>query len=96
MAKNDPPSAEIIHHGFDTRLISLRQAHGWEPKQTFACLDILYHRYIKYEEVLREASFWLLVCMAQLYSVTTDLLLRVSEGEYHKSDRYLNQKFRPI
>ena len=87
MAKNDPPSAEIIRHGFDTRLSNLRQAHGWELKQTLACSDIFYHRYIKYKEALREASFWPLVRMAQLYSVMTDLLLRVSEGEYHESDR---------
>jgi hypothetical protein len=59
-------------------------------------LDILYHRYIKYEEGSRKASFWPSVRMAQLYNVTTDLLLRVSEGQYHESYRYLNQELRPI
>jgi hypothetical protein len=81
MAKNDPPSAEIIRRGFGTRLRSLRQARGWEPKQTAARIDILYHRYMKYEEGLREPPFWLLVRMARLYSVTTDFLLLGSEGE---------------
>ena len=81
MAKNDPPSAEIIRRGFGTRLRSLRQARGWEPKQTAARLDILYHRYMKYEEGLREPPFWLLVRMARLYSVTTDFLLMGSEWE---------------
>jgi len=85
MAKNDPPSAEIIRRGFGTRLRSLRQARGWEPKQTAARLDILYHRYMKYEEGLREPPFWLLVRMARLYSVTTDFLLMGSEGEDQKN-----------
>jgi hypothetical protein len=47
-------------------------------------LDILYHRYIKYEEGLREVSFWPLVRMAQFHSVTTEFLLRVSEGSTMK------------
>jgi transcriptional regulator with XRE-family HTH domain len=81
MAKNDPPSAEIIRRGFGTRLRGLRKARGWEPKQTSARLDILYHRYMKYEEGLREPPFWLLVRMARLYGVTTDFLLIGADGE---------------
>ena len=80
MAKNDPPSAKIIRHRFGTRLRRLRQARGWEPKQAAERLDILYHRYMKYEEGLREPPFWLLVRIARLYSVTTDLLLMGPEG----------------
>lgn len=81
MAKNDPPSAKIIRRGFGTRLRGLRKARGWEPKQTAARLDILYHRYMKYEEGLREPPFWLLVRMARLYGVTTDFLLIGADGE---------------
>jgi transcriptional regulator with XRE-family HTH domain len=83
MAKNDPPSAEIIRRGFGTRLRALRKARGWEPKQAAARLDILYHRYMKYEEGLREPPFWLLVRMARLFNVTTDFLLMGPEGEDH-------------
>ena len=81
MAKNDPPSAEIFRRGFGTRLRGLRCARGWKPKQTAARLDILYHRYIKYEEGLREPPFWLLVRIARLFGVTTDFLLMGAEGE---------------
>ena len=84
MAKNDPPSAEIIRRGFGARLRALRKTRGWEPKQTAARLDILYHRYMKYEEGLREPPFWLLVRMARLYGVTTDFLLIGAEGENQK------------
>ena len=84
MAKNDPPSADIIRHGFGTRLRSLRQTREWEPKQAAKRLDILYSRYMKYEEALREPPFWLLVRMAGLYSVTTDLLLIGPAGTNQK------------
>ena len=84
MAKIDPPNAEIIRRGFGARLRALRKARGWKPKQTAARLDILYHRYMKYEEGLREPPFWLLVRMARLYAVTTDFLLLGEEGETHK------------
>ena len=84
MVKNDPPSAEIIRRGFGARLRALREARGWKPKQTAARLDILYHRYMKYEEGLREPPFWLLVRMARLYAVTTDFLLLGEEEETHK------------
>jgi hypothetical protein len=79
MAKNDPASAEIMRRYLGTQSRSLRQARGWESKQTAVRLDILYHRHTKYEEGLREPPFWLLVRMARLYSVTTDLLLLCSE-----------------
>ena len=81
MAKNDPPSAEIVRRGFGRRLRGLRRARGWQPKQTAARLDILYHRYMKYEEGLREPPFWLLVRIARLYGVTTDFLLMGTEDE---------------
>ena len=81
MAKIDPPNAEIIRRGFGARLRALRKARGWKPKQTAARLDILYHRYMKYEEGLREPPFWLLVRMARLYAVTIDFLLLGVEGE---------------
>jgi transcriptional regulator with XRE-family HTH domain len=75
MANNDPLSAEIICRGFGMWLRSLKQARGWETKQTAARLDILFHLYMKYKDGLREPPFWRLVRIAQLYSVTMDLLL---------------------
>ena len=80
MAKNDPPNADIVRRGFGMRLRGLRRARGWKPKQTAARLDILYHRYMKYEEGLREPPFWLLVRIARLFGVTTDFLLMGAEG----------------
>lgn len=81
MAKSDPPGSEQYRRSFGTRLRGLREARGWQSKQTADQLGIKYHRYMKYEEGLREPPFWLLVRMARLYNVTIDFLLMGPEGE---------------
>ena len=81
MAKGDPHRAEQIRRAFGTRLRGLRLARGWQPKEAADNLGIRYHRYMKYEEGLREPPFWLLIRMARLYNVTTDFLLMGPEGE---------------
>ncbi len=81
MATKDPPGAAQIRRAFGTRLRSLRLARGWRPKDVAEKLGIRYHRYIKYEEGLREPPFWLLIRMARLYNVTIDFLLAGPEGE---------------
>jgi len=85
MAKNDPPDAEFVRRDFGNRLRALRLGQRWKPKETAARLDILYHRYIKYEEGLREPPYWLLLRIATLYNVTTDFLLMGEEKSEESS-----------